>query len=106
MSTVIFIGYAICRKNQPHINAGIFLPSFAGGVLWAAGMIFWFLSAAKLSQSIAGPIIAMIVGVTAAFWSVFYFKEIKSGKSMYMLGLSLVFATVGSLSMALSKYGF
>ncbi|KAI1701846.1 transmembrane family of transporters domain-containing protein [Ditylenchus destructor] len=102
-STVIFIGYSICKKNRPNINPEIFLPGFGGGIMWSIGMIFWLLSADNLSQSITGPITAMMPGCVASLWSVFYFKEIEYGKNLYMLCAAITFTLTGSVVIGLSK---
>ncbi|KAI1702619.1 transmembrane family of transporters domain-containing protein [Ditylenchus destructor] len=102
-STVIFIGYSICKKNRPNINPEIFLPGFGGGIIWSIAMIFWLLSADNLSQSITGPITAMMPGCVASLWSVFYFKEIEYGKNLYMLCAAITFTLAGSVVSGLSK---
>ncbi|KAI1704567.1 transmembrane family of transporters domain-containing protein [Ditylenchus destructor] len=76
MSTVIFIGYTFYKKNRPTLNPSICLPAFFSGIIWSGGMDFWLLSATKISQAIAGPIVAIVVACVASSWSVFYFKEI------------------------------
>lgn len=65
------------RGNKPNIDPQIFLGAYTGGVFWSIAMVFWLFSAQNLSQSITGPITAMLPGCFASLWSVFYFKEIQ-----------------------------
>ncbi|KAI1705952.1 transmembrane family of transporters domain-containing protein [Ditylenchus destructor] len=80
------------------------LPGLFSGAIWAAGMICWLLSAIRISQAIASPIASVLVASITSMWSVFYFKEIESGRSLYLLVVAVSLATIGSIVMSLSTY--
>jgi glucose uptake protein GlcU len=74
LSIIPFFSY---RRNEPYTNNRIVLPSLAGGLMYSAGSVFFFLSLQKLSLSIVGPIATMLPGCVGSAWSVYYFREIE-----------------------------
>uniref|UniRef100_A0A915CV77 Transmembrane protein 144 n=1 Tax=Ditylenchus dipsaci TaxID=166011 RepID=A0A915CV77_9BILA len=91
-STVVLLGYLL----------KIILPSFFAGLLWAIAQLAWFLANDLLSQAITFPINAMMPGVCAALWSVFYFKEITGAKNLS----SSVLSYSPNCFVELGRFGF
>ncbi|KAI1712458.1 transmembrane family of transporters domain-containing protein [Ditylenchus destructor] len=102
-STLIFIGYSIVKRSEPFLNPRIVLPSLSAGLVWSSGMVFYFLSVDKLSQSISGPIGSMLPGVIASAWSVFYFREIEPGRNLHFLCLAICITISGAITVGMSK---
>uniref|UniRef100_A0A915CTV9 Transmembrane protein 144 n=1 Tax=Ditylenchus dipsaci TaxID=166011 RepID=A0A915CTV9_9BILA len=61
------------------------------------GTILLFLANDLLSQAITFPINAMMPGVCAALWSVFYFKEITGAKNLRLLMAAVLITLVALL---------
>ncbi|KAI1711050.1 transmembrane family of transporters domain-containing protein [Ditylenchus destructor] len=104
MTTLMFIVYSMIKGNKPNIDPQIFLGAYTGGVFWSIAMVFWLFSAQNLSQSITGPITAMLPGCFASLWSVFYFKEIQGKKNLYTLSAAIVCMLIGAFVIGLSRY--
>ncbi|KAI6170098.1 hypothetical protein M3Y98_01204200 [Aphelenchoides besseyi] len=105
-STVAFVLYTIFKKNRPETNSAIALPAFISGLMWAIGMCTTIVCTEKMSQSIAGPISAMVPGTVAAIWSVFYFREIQRGKNLIMLWSAIGVTVIGAVLIGLSNTEF
>lgn len=77
-STVIFVIYAVVRKNKPWFpeRRAIF-PSIISGILWGIAQTAWFVSNASLGQPIAFPITTTCPMVIATFIGTFIYKEIR-----------------------------
>ncbi|KAI6195774.1 hypothetical protein M3Y94_01027300 [Aphelenchoides besseyi] len=105
-STVAFVLYTIFKKNRPETNSTIALPAFISGLMWATGMCTTIVCTEKMSQSIAGPISAMVPGTVAAIWSVFYFREIQRGKNLVMLWSAIAVTVIGAVLIGLSNTEF
>ncbi|KAI1710168.1 transmembrane family of transporters domain-containing protein [Ditylenchus destructor] len=104
MTTLMFIVYSMIKGNKPNIDPQIFLGAYTGGVFWSIAMVFWLFSAQNLSQSITGPITAMLPGCFASLWSVFYFKEIQGKKNLCMLSAAIICMLIGAFVIGLSRY--
>lgn len=102
-STVIFALYAAVRKNRPYVAPDLCLPALVSGLIYSGGLALWLLSTDLLGLSVAGPITAMVPGCVGSLWSVFYFREVKPGRSYLNLVVSLVLTMGGALAIGLSK---
>ncbi|KJH46209.1 hypothetical protein DICVIV_07729 [Dictyocaulus viviparus] len=102
-ATVIFIGYAINKHNQPVVSPFIFLPSFFSGLLWGTAQTAFFIANQHLSQAITFPIITMLPGCVASAWSILYFEEIKGLRNMKILGIAMSITLLGAIMVGLSK---
>ncbi|KAI1729269.1 transmembrane family of transporters domain-containing protein [Ditylenchus destructor] len=102
-STAVLLVYLFYTKNSPFVNGKIILPSFLAGLLWAIAQLAWFLANDLLSQAITFPINAMMPGVCAALWSVFYFKEIKGAKNLRLLVAAVLITVTGAALVGISK---
>ncbi|KAI1712913.1 transmembrane family of transporters domain-containing protein [Ditylenchus destructor] len=102
-SCVFFIAYTIYKKNEPYVNPKLIVPSLLGGVIWSIGQLAWFIANDKLSQSISFPINAMMPGVFAALWSIFYYREIKGRRNMIILTVAILITSTGACLVGLSK---
>jgi len=69
----------------------------------SAGLLFWFSSLDHLGQGFTGPITAMMPGSVGSLWSVFYYKEVRPGRSHYYLVASIAIVLSGALALGLSK---
>ncbi|VDO21455.1 unnamed protein product [Haemonchus placei] len=76
-STIMFIGYAMMKRNHPLVPSFIVLPSLLAGILWAIAQSSFFVANQHLSQAVTFPIITMLPGCIASAWSILYFREIK-----------------------------
>lgn len=77
MCTVIFVGYALFKKNKPEINPNIPLPALLTGLIWGVAQVLLLNATSHLSAAISYPIAAMLPGCIAALWSIFVFDEIE-----------------------------
>ncbi|CAD5218243.1 unnamed protein product [Bursaphelenchus okinawaensis] len=102
-SSTIFVGYALFRRNNPHVNPEIVLPSIAGGVIWGIAMAAMIMANDILGQTITYPITTTVPGVIAALWSVFYFKEITTKRNYSFLCIAFVLICIGTALVVLSK---
>ncbi|KAI6219838.1 hypothetical protein M3Y99_01636100 [Aphelenchoides fujianensis] len=57
----------------------------------------------NLSQSVSGPIGAILPSFFASLWAVFYFREIRGTRNFILLFVSMLFTSLGAVSIALSK---
>ncbi|CAD5213836.1 unnamed protein product [Bursaphelenchus xylophilus] len=102
-STVAFIGYGLFKKNKPLINPEVALPSLLCGLMWGVGQTMSIITTEALSQGISGPITAMVPGCVATVWSLLYFKEIETGKNLYVLWTSIGLTMTGAICIGLSR---
>lgn len=112
---VIYISY---KRNRPYVDYRIIGPSLLAGLMWSIAQISWwvverilsiqietfrFVANDSLSQAITFPINAMVPGVIATLWSVFFFKEIKGRRNMQILGIAIGITLTGAALVGLSK---
>jgi len=102
-STAIFVVYALVRKNNPFATPDLCLPALGSGLVWSGGITLWFFSTDLLGQSVAGPITAMLPCCVGSLWSVFYFREVKPGRSYVYMVVSIVLTLTGALAIGLAK---
>lgn len=102
-ATIVFIIYAIIKKNKPYINSSVALPALVAGVLWTTGQSSFFVANENLSQSISFPIITTFPGVIASLWSIFYFHEISSKTNIIKLTIACSITIIGVIIVSLSK---
>jgi len=102
-STSIFIVYALMKRNNPFATPDLCLPALGSGLIWSGGLILWFLSIDLLGQGVAGPITAMLPTCVASLWSVFYFREVKPGRSYAYLITAIVLTFSGAMAIGLAK---
>ncbi|KAI6221006.1 hypothetical protein M3Y99_01568600 [Aphelenchoides fujianensis] len=103
VSFIAFFVYSIIKKNNPSINPSVALPSFCSGLMWGTGMCLTIVCTQHLSQSITGPITAMVPGCVATLWSVFYFREIKGGRNLWFLWGAIAVTIAGAVAIGLSN---
>ncbi|KAI6243036.1 hypothetical protein M3Y99_00151600 [Aphelenchoides fujianensis] len=103
VSFIAFLVYSIIKKNSPSINPSVALPSFCSGLMWGTGMCLTIVCTQHLSQSITGPITAMVPGCVATLWSVFYFREIKGGRNLWFLWGAIAVTIAGAVAIGLSN---
>ena len=77
MCTVIFVAYALFKKNRPVINPSIPLPALLTGLIWGVAQVLLLNATSRLSAAISYPIAAMLPGCVAALWSIFVFDEVE-----------------------------
>ncbi|CAD5210646.1 unnamed protein product [Bursaphelenchus okinawaensis] len=102
-STAFFAIYGFVKKNKPVINPKVALPSLLTGLMWGVAQTMAIISTEALSQGISGPITAMVPGCIATVWSLLYFKEIETGKNLYVLWTSIGLTMTGAICIGLSK---
>ncbi|KAH7716449.1 Protein W02D3.4 [Aphelenchoides avenae] len=102
-STTAFVVYALVKKNRPSINPSCALPCLVAGVFWGAAQTLFFLATENLSQSITGPISSTMPGCVASLWSLLYFREIETGRNLYLLFIAIATSVLGSSLIGLSK---
>ncbi|KAI6220125.1 hypothetical protein M3Y99_01618800 [Aphelenchoides fujianensis] len=93
----------LCRKNKPYVNDELTLPSLASGGIWGVAQTLFNCSLKNLSQSVSGPIGAILPSFFASLWAVFYFREIRGPRNFILLFISMLFTSLGAVSIALSK---
>lgn len=57
-TTVYFLIYAGVNRNKPTLFPEIVLPGFASGSVWSIAQVAWFVANARLSFSVAFPLIS------------------------------------------------
>lgn len=92
-----------CRRNRPFVSAELTLPSFCSGLIWGLAQTLFIEATKHLSQSVSGPIGAILPGCVASCWSVFYFKEIRGARGLLMLVASISVTALGASCIAVSK---
>ncbi|VDK57221.1 unnamed protein product [Anisakis simplex] len=102
-TTVFLLIYIVCKRNRPYINNQTLLPAFITGSMWAIAQAAWFVANDRISQAISFPINAMMPGVCAALWSVFYFREIQGSRNFRLLFSAISVTVLGAVLVALSK---
>jgi glucose uptake protein GlcU len=102
-SISVLIIYIIYKRNQPYVDHQIIGPSLLAGLMWAIAQMSWFVANDSLSQAITFPINAMVPGVIATIWSVFFFKEIKGKRNMQMLVIAIAITLMGAALVGFSK---
>lgn len=95
--------YAAVRRNEPVLFPRIVLPGFISGLIWSAAQVSWFVANAKLSLSIAFPLIAAGPGLIGALWGAFAFGELRGRANMTYLAVATVFVLASAVTIALSK---
>uniref|UniRef100_A0A1I8BSD6 Transmembrane protein 144 n=1 Tax=Meloidogyne hapla TaxID=6305 RepID=A0A1I8BSD6_MELHA len=101
-STVVLLIYIAYKQNKPYMDNALVFPSLLAGVLWAVAMLAWFLANDILSQAITFPINAMLPGLIASLWSVFYFKEVEM-EDLKLLVSAVCVTVFGVTLVGLSK---
>ncbi|CAD5228489.1 unnamed protein product [Bursaphelenchus xylophilus] len=102
-ASLIFFVYSIAKKNKPFVSAELTVPSFLSGLIWGTAQTLFIVATKNLSQSVCGPIGAILPGCIASCWSLFYFKEINGTRSIVMLILSISVTALGATCIAVSK---
>jgi len=102
-STFVLVVYLVYTQNSPYVNGKIILPALFAGLLWAIAQLAWFVANDLLSQAITFPINAMLPGVIATLWSVFYFKEIEGANNLRLLSIAVGITITGAALVGLSK---
>uniref|UniRef100_A0A914PSN6 Uncharacterized protein n=1 Tax=Panagrolaimus davidi TaxID=227884 RepID=A0A914PSN6_9BILA len=105
-STIGFLTYTVfksCRKSTLQINPKVTIPALVSGLLWAIGQALLINSTSILSASITYPISAMLPGCVAAIWSILYFREIETGKSLALLLVAILITLCGAICIGVSK---
>uniref|UniRef100_A0A915CYA3 Transmembrane protein 144 n=1 Tax=Ditylenchus dipsaci TaxID=166011 RepID=A0A915CYA3_9BILA len=85
-SSIIFVGYALFRKNKPIVNPAVILPSMLGGMIW-----------------VTYPVMTTLPGCIASLWSVFYFKEINSKRNYVIICFAFVIIASGAVLFSCQK---
>ncbi|CAI5437597.1 unnamed protein product [Caenorhabditis angaria] len=102
-STILFVFYAIFKKNKPYVTPELCLPGIASGLLWAVAQTSFFIANQNLSQTVTFPIISQMPGCIAAAWSIFYYKEIEGKRNFMILGCAMSVTICGAILVGLSK---
>jgi len=102
-STAFMLIYAGLKKNAPVLYPSIVLPGFLSGTVWSIAQISWFVANARLSLSIAFPLIAAGPGVVGAIWGAAVFGEITGRKNLALLGIAFVCVAASAVFISLSK---
>uniref|UniRef100_A0A915DWH6 Transmembrane protein n=1 Tax=Ditylenchus dipsaci TaxID=166011 RepID=A0A915DWH6_9BILA len=102
-SSLILVVYSIFKKNKPYVKPELVLPALSGGLLYGCGCVTMYMALDNLSQAVAGPIVAMLPGCVAALWSVFYFREIKPGRNLFLLYAAILITLAGAMAIGFSK---
>jgi len=103
LSAIVFVGYAIAKRNAPVVYAETSLPALASGVIWAIAQIGFFYGNAALGQSISFPIISTGPSLVGSLWGALVFGEIKGRRNFLLLGVAFAFVIGAALCIALSK---
>lgn len=81
------------------------LPAFVSGIMWGVAQVCWFVANAKLSFTVAFPIITSLPGLVGALWGVLVFGEIRGRSNYLLLVVSGVIRLIAVGLIALSKNG-
>lgn len=57
-TTFYMLLYSALKRNKPVLFPSIVLPGFISGSIWSIAQVCWFVANARLSLSIAFPLIA------------------------------------------------
>ncbi|KAL5969355.1 hypothetical protein TSMEX_002911 [Taenia solium] len=102
-STVIFVLYALMKRNQPWFPAKqAILPSLLSGILWGVAQSSWFIANAALGEPITFPVVTTCPAVIATLVGVVIFKEIKGKRNFIILGVAMCVTFIGILINAFS----
>ena len=97
------LAYSALKRNQPMLYPSIVLPGFISGTVWSIAQIAWFVANARLSLSIAFPLIAAGPGVVGAIWGAAVFGEITGKRNLALLGVAFVCVACSAVLISLSK---
>uniref|UniRef100_A0A7I5E5S8 Transmembrane protein 144 n=1 Tax=Haemonchus contortus TaxID=6289 RepID=A0A7I5E5S8_HAECO len=103
-STIMFVGYAMMKRNHPLVPSFIVLPSLLAGILWAIAQSSFFVANQHLSQAVTFPIITMLPGCIASAWSILYFREIKGKRNLRILAVAMLVTLAGATMVGFSKF--
>uniref|UniRef100_A0A915CK06 Transmembrane protein 144 n=1 Tax=Parascaris univalens TaxID=6257 RepID=A0A915CK06_PARUN len=102
-SSVFLIVYVLHKRNRPFVNNRSILPAYITGTMWAIAQTAWFVANDRFSQAITFPINAMVPGVCAALWSVFYFREIEGQRNLRIMSAAISITMLGAILVGISK---
>uniref|UniRef100_A0AC35F0I2 EamA domain-containing protein n=1 Tax=Panagrolaimus sp. PS1159 TaxID=55785 RepID=A0AC35F0I2_9BILA len=102
-STLYFIIYSIFKRGKPFIDSRLILPSVLYGILWSIGMILFFISNHKLSQTVSYPITARLPAIIGALTDVFIFRSIKGVKNLTILSIGIIVGLTGVILVGISN---
>uniref|UniRef100_A0A914S1J9 Transmembrane protein 144 n=1 Tax=Parascaris equorum TaxID=6256 RepID=A0A914S1J9_PAREQ len=102
-SSVFLIVYVLYKRNRPFVNNRSILPAYITGTMWAIAQTAWFVANDRFSQAITFPINAMVPGVCAALWSVFYFREIEGQRNLRIMSAAISITMLGAILVGISK---
>lgn len=102
-TTVYMLIYAALKKNKPVLFPEIVIPGFISGSVWSIAQVSWFVANARLSLSIAFPLIAAGPGLVGALWGAAVFKEIQGRQNFMYLGAAFVLVISSAVTISLSK---
>ncbi|KAE9555825.1 hypothetical protein FO519_001039 [Halicephalobus sp. NKZ332] len=103
MCTVIFIIYAVFKKNKPEINPSIPIPALLAGLIWGIAQVLLLNATSRLSAAISYPIASMLPGCVAALWSIFVFDEIERGNNLILMAVAMCVTLSGAICIGASK---
>ncbi|KAH7731322.1 hypothetical protein AAVH_00220 [Aphelenchoides avenae] len=92
-STTVLVIYLAFTQNRPFVKSQDY----------CAITLRRFVANDALSQAITFPINAMVPGVCAAAWSVFYFKEIRGQRNLRILVAAVLITLTGAAFVGISK---
>lgn len=102
-STVLFLIYAIWKRNQPVIEPRLVLGALGGGTLWGIAQCSLFAADDFLSLSVAYPLVATGPAIVGNLWGVFFFKEVRGAANLLKLVLAFAVTATGIVLISLSK---
>ncbi|EYC25506.1 hypothetical protein Y032_0011g1241 [Ancylostoma ceylanicum] len=94
-TVVVFLIYAIARRNHPWVSAETAIPAFLTGVVYACGMTSFVVAIDQLDAAIAYPICQMAPGLVISSWSVLYYREISGRRNLLFLAAAYLLTVVG-----------
>lgn len=105
-SSVIFIGYAIIKRNNPIVYAQSIMPAMISGGMWGIAEASWMVSNGTLGMVVSYPIVAVCPMLINTLWAVLLFKEIRGKKNFILLGIAMGLNIISVLCTALSSVDF
>ncbi|KAL6732026.1 hypothetical protein Aduo_002831 [Ancylostoma duodenale] len=102
-TTVVFIVYAIAKRNHPWVSGETAIPAFSTGVVFGCAMTAFVVAIDKLDAAIAYPICQMAPGLAISLWSVLYYKEISGRRNLLILAAAYCLTVAGVALVTISR---
>ena len=106
MSSLVFIVYAVVKRNRPIIFSNSVIPAMISGGMWGIAEAAWMVSNGTLGMVISYPIVAVCPMLINTLWAVLLYREIQGKRNFILLAIAMTFNIISVLCTALSSIDF